>query len=473
MPDPTPDLLFLGPYDVALILLYLAGVLFIGFRAAWRHRGKQDQYLVAGRSLTLPVFVATLVSTWYGGILGVGEFAWSFGLSTWVVFGVPYYLFAGVYAFVLAPRIRRSGVVSLPDKLEEVYGRPAALTGGVLTFLLVNPAPYVLMLGLLGQMFFGGGLFQYILIGALVSAVFLFFGGLRSGVNTNVFEFVLMYLGFAVLLLTAVSAEGGVSFLTDRLPETHLTAFGEHSPQYIAVWFFIALWTIVDPSFHQRCAAAKNERTARNGILVSIVFWFLFDMMTITTGIYARAYLPNLEHPALAYPELANLMLSEGILGLFYVGLLATVMSTLTSMTLLAGLTAGRDVAARWLGRSDERSIKRWVQVGLFLAMVLSVTLAWLLPSVVKLWYAVGTALIPGLLLPVLSAYNYRLWIAGPEAVFTMIAGSLVSTTCLILGYSVSLVNPEYPFGLEPIIPGLVVSVLLWSVFLTRKGNPL
>jgi len=466
MPEQSPDLLFLGPFDILLIVLYLVGVVLIGLRSSWRSRGKHEEFIIAGRALTLPVFVATLVSTWYGGILGVGEFAYSFGVSTWIVFGVPYYLFAILYAIFLAPRIRRSGVVSLPDKLEEVYGRPAALTGSVLTFLLVNPAPYVLMLGLLGQMFFGGDLLMYLIGGVVISVGFLLLGGLRAGVSTNIFEFVLMYAGFAVLLYTAVSESGGLGYLADRLPGSYLEPLGDHSPQYIAVWFFIALWTIVDPSFHQRCAAAKDERTARNGILASVAFWFLFDMMTITTGMFARAYLPNLEHPAMAYPEFANLMLSEGVLGIFYIGLLATVMSTLTSTSLIAGLTAGRDIFARMKGRRDEHGIRRRVRVGLIIAMVLSVLLAWMLPSVVKLWYAVGTAMIPGLLLPVVSAYNYRLWIEGEQVVYTMIAGSVTSTSSLIAGYVFGGADVAYPFGLEPILPGLAVSTALWFIFL-------
>ena len=67
--------------------------------------GGAVEYLVAGRRLTLPAFVATLVSTWYGGILGVGEYAWRHGLSNWLVFGVPYYLYAArVRPVLAAPR---------------------------------------------------------------------------------------------------------------------------------------------------------------------------------------------------------------------------------------------------------------------------------------------------------------------------------------------------------------------------------
>ncbi len=51
--------------DIALIVAYFAAVVFIGFRAARKRKSGAEDFLLAGRTLTLPVFVATLVSTWY------------------------------------------------------------------------------------------------------------------------------------------------------------------------------------------------------------------------------------------------------------------------------------------------------------------------------------------------------------------------------------------------------------------------
>ena len=94
-----------SPLDWGLVALYF------GFLAAvWlRLLGKRStavEYLVAGRRVTLPAFVATLVATWYGGILGVGEYSWRYGLSNWLVFGVPYYVGALLFAWVFARRAR-------------------------------------------------------------------------------------------------------------------------------------------------------------------------------------------------------------------------------------------------------------------------------------------------------------------------------------------------------------------------------
>src|SRR5271157_997976 len=92
--------------DVVVIFLYFGGVLLVGYRSARKTRSTEDDFLLAGRTLTLPIFIMTLVSTWYGGILGVGEFSYRWGIANWTTQGVPYYFFAAVFAVFLAKRIR-------------------------------------------------------------------------------------------------------------------------------------------------------------------------------------------------------------------------------------------------------------------------------------------------------------------------------------------------------------------------------
>jgi len=73
----------LAAWDILIIIVYVLLLLYLGFRAFRRTDvSKHSDFLLANRSLTLPSFVATLVTTWYGGILGIGEFAYSYGIST-------------------------------------------------------------------------------------------------------------------------------------------------------------------------------------------------------------------------------------------------------------------------------------------------------------------------------------------------------------------------------------------------------
>src|SRR6266481_29437 len=133
--------------DVLIIFIYFGAVLYVGYRSARKTTLSEEDFLLAGRSLTLPVFVMTLVSTWYGGILGVGEFSYRYGISNWIVFGVPYYIGAVLFAIFFARRARRSELYTVPDQLDRAYGRPAALLGAGIIQVLSSPAPYVLMLG--------------------------------------------------------------------------------------------------------------------------------------------------------------------------------------------------------------------------------------------------------------------------------------------------------------------------------------
>lgn len=467
-------------WDIGVVLLYVAGVLGIGWYAVRRQRARSAaEFLLAGRSLTVPVFVMTLVSTWYGGILGVGEFTYSVGIATWVMQGVPYYIFAILFAFLLAGRIRSSGGITIPDRLEQVYDRRTAFLGAWLTFLLMTPAPYVLMIGVLIQMITGWGLPLCILIGTIVTGVFLLAGGFRADVYTDVYEFILMFAGFGLILPFAVHAYGGWDFLAAHLPPLHLTWHGGSSPQFIIVWFFIALWTLVDPSFYQRCAAASSPEVARKGILWSVLFWVVFDMMTATVGLYARAALPGLTQPVMAYPLIAEALLPPVAKGFFFVGLLATMMSTLNTLMLVSGTMLGRDMfrIARGgrvpvAGEGGDGNERRRVQWGMVVSAVLAIGLALAVPSVIKLWYVIGTTLVPGLLVPLVTSYFDDLRADARTAFYSMLGGWLTSLIWMLAGWQLQYGSAEsYPLGIEPMFPGLLVSVAVWMWGKMRAGT--
>ena len=93
-----------------------------------------------------------------------------------------------------------------------------------------------------------------------------------------------------------------------------------------------------------------------------------------------------------------------------------------------------------------------------------AVGLALALPSVVSLWYTIGTTIIPGLLVPVVAGYFEKLKIPPNYAFAAMLLGWLTSTGSLIFG----IMNREsgaaaYWFGIEPMYPGLIASVLVWG----------
>jgi solute:Na+ symporter, SSS family len=457
-------------YDYILIVLYFIGVIYIGFRTKTSSKNNFD-YLVAGRSITLPAFVATLVSTFYGGILGIGEFTYRYGISSWVMNAFPYYFFITLFALFLAKKIRKSELYTIADKLEITYGKKVSVFGASLVFLLVTPAPYILMLGILVQVIFGFSLNTSMLICLLVSIVFLFKGGLKADIRVNIFEFILMFLGFGIILPFCFLKLGGFSFLANNLPETHKSLTGGTSVGYLFVWFFIGMWAFVDPGFHQRCYAAKNEKTARNGVFISLIFWFIFDFMTTVSGLYAYIHIKNIDNPAMSYPLLANDILPPIAKGFFFIGMIATIMSTFHSLLFISATTLGKDIICRIRNIKDDKNTH--TKIGIFITSVLSILIAILIPSVVQIWYTIGSLTIPSLLIGLVSSYSKKLTINKSFIFSAMIVSFLFSFASFIFGnvYEIN-GNPAYFFNIEPMYPGLFSGLIIYLsgiVFKVKK----
>jgi Na+/proline symporter len=187
--------------------------------------------------------------------------------------------------------------------------------------------------------------------------------------------------------------------------------------------------------------------------------------MTVTAGLYARAALPGLREPVMAYPALAEAVLPPVAKGIFVAGLLATIMSTLNSLAFISAASFGRDILWRLMGSPEGGAEVRLTRFGLAAATAVALALAIVVPSVIDLWYVLGTAVIPGLLVPLVSSYFER-WKPSPGfAVCAMGAGWGVSMSWLVAGMVLRDGNPGYPvLGVEPMFPGLAVSILIWAL---------
>lgn len=463
--------------DYLIIIIYIAIILYIGFFVASKKIKKNSQaqydedFLLAGRKLSLPLFVATLVATWYGNIFGIGEFVYSEGLVAWVCFGLAYYIAAILFAFFAADKIRNFNIKSIPEQIEAHYGKKAAWLASLIILIITLPAAYILMLGLIIQFFVGWNLWICIIFGMLISLTYLFSGGFRADVYTNAAQFILMYAGFIILFLFAINKFGNITDMLTKLPSVHKQLTGNYPFQSILAWFIIAFQTFVDPSFHQRCSAAKKPSIAKKGIFVSVLFWVLFDFLTLITGFYAKAYIPGI-NPIDAYPALAESVLPSIAKGLFVVSLLSVVMSTLDSYAFISAATIGNDIISPILKRRNPNSIpdtKKWTNVGLVITGIFAVLLAILLPSAVQLIYKTASVAIPGLLIPLIFTFSKRYYIPPEKAIIIMFSSSMLSLLWLIFGMVSS---PNTIFSkIEPMIPGILLSLFLGKIFVKKFEN--
>lgn len=397
-------------FDIIIIVVFFTTLLSIGFFSSRKVKSNAEDYLLSNRNMGWFLFVLVNVSTWYGGIIGVGEFTYRYGLVSWFTQGLPYYFFAFLFAIFFAKKIREASLFTIPEKLEQVYGKNVGIISAIVVFVLVSPAPYLLMSANLLSLVFELDIIISLIIGIILSASYLIKGGFKSNIYTDAFQFFIMFAGFILILFVSISSYGGADFLTEKLPQSHLSFTGNSSITFLIVWFLIALWTFADPGFHQRSYSAKNGNVAKYGILISIVFWALFDFLTTSTGLYAKAIIPDLDNPIMAYPLLAEKVLAPGLKGIFYAAMFATIISTLNSFMFLSATTIGRDLIYRMNQKGSEDKIKLYTVIGIIITSLLSVLIAYSIPSVVEIWYTIGSLFIPGIILPVISSYYSKLW---------------------------------------------------------------
>lgn len=339
--QPTDYIVFLG-----VIFATLAAVF-------WGHHRKKNlnptaksgflDHMLMGRQLTMPMFVATLVATWYGGIFGVTQIAFESGIYNFITQGVFWYATYLIFAFFLVPRISRFQAVTLPDLVGRCFGPKSEKLAAVFNVLNVVPVTYVVSLGLLIQQCFGISFVGAMALGLALVIGYAIHGGLRSVVYSDIVQFGVMCTSVALIFAFSWMEFGGLNFLQEKLPETHFSPTGGQSLGTTFVWGLIALSTLVDPNFYQRCFAAESPQVAKKGIYVSTLIWICFDIATTAGGMYAAAVLPEASSGT-AYLTYGIQLLPEGLRGFFIAGIAATILSTLDSYLFIGATTLSYDL---------------------------------------------------------------------------------------------------------------------------------
>jgi len=78
--------------DFSIIGAYMLMMLGVGYYV-FRRSPSLEEYLVAGRSMTTPILVCTLASTYYGldVLFGTSELAFNEGIAAYFSYAAPYF----------------------------------------------------------------------------------------------------------------------------------------------------------------------------------------------------------------------------------------------------------------------------------------------------------------------------------------------------------------------------------------------
>jgi solute:Na+ symporter, SSS family len=356
----------LSPPDIAILLLYFAIVLFIGFYVK-DSANTSEEFFLAGREMTAWIAGLSFVSANLGSLelMGWAGSAYQYGIlaTHWYWIGaIPAMLFLGI---VMMPFYYISKTHSVPGYLQLRFGEGAralsAISFGFMTVLMSGVNMY--SMALVMKVVLGWDINFSIWVGAVTVGLYVMLGGLRSAIINEVLQFVLIWAGAALIPIVGLIEVGGWHNLKAQIAAnlhtteyTHMwSTLGSFSANQMGVhWtgivfglgFVISFgyWT-TDFLVVQRVLSANDLRAARMAPIIGAAFKMAVPFIVIVPGLLALAVLRNPDGSLMklvpesvaavtgqhSYNEVLPLMLvrycGPGLLGLGITALVAGFMS--------------------------------------------------------------------------------------------------------------------------------------------------
>ena len=370
----------LATLDWVLIALYFAVVFGVAFWATRREatRATSSGYFLAGRNVGWFIIGASLFASNIGsehlvGLAGSGA-AGGVAVGQFEILASLILLLLG---WLFVPFYLKSGVFTMPEFLERRYSSGArwylaviSIVGYVLTKISVTiAAGGIVFESLMGINFWTGAL-----IVVVATGIYTVFGGLRAVLYTDMVQMFVLVGGAVLVTLIGLSELGGwgalrasvePSFFDMWLPASHpnfpWTGILFGAP-ILGVWYWCTDQFIV-----QRVLSASNEDNARRGTIFGGLLKVLPVFIFVVPGMIAYALSQKgfleLADPDQALPTLIGVLLPAGLRGLVVAGLLAALMSSLSSVFNSCSTLITWDIYRKLHPAASERRLVRVGQI--------------------------------------------------------------------------------------------------------------
>lgn len=444
-----------------LVVVYIAATLVIGY-IGYKKTKSADDYLVAGRS-SHPAIIAlsygaTFIST--SAIVGFGGQAANLGMGLiWLTvlnIGVGILLAFVFFGKKTREIGQRLSAITFPDLMCKLYRSP--LLQYISGFIIVISMPLYTAAILIGGARFieptlGINYTSSLLIFAVITAVYVIFGGLIAVMYTDAFQGTIMFIGMIVLLVLTYMLVGGVT-----AGHTALTQMADLVPSSLAsqgmtgwtsmpalgspIWFTlittivlgVGIGVLAQPQLVVRFMTAKDDRSLNRAVVMGGIFILMMTGVAFTVGALTNVYF--YDHTGKIaidaaggnvdsiMPVFINSAMPDFFVALFMLTLLAAAMSTLSSLYHSMGTALVCDL---W-GRGKECALsKRNNQYGIIVMMVVSTLIALILPVSI---IARATAMFMGLCAAAfLPSFVIGIYVKQPStkaAIASMLSGAVI-----------------------------------------------
>ncbi len=450
--------------DLAVILVMLGILIYVGARSS-KKEASSEEFLTSGHSLNKFQAGLSLAATDFGGsgLVGAIGYCYLVGMSGcwWDLAAAPAMLFVGLF---LAKKFNGCDANTIPEYLGHRYSASARYVSAFMHLCTVIAS--------LSVQFTISGTVLHVVTGldanlslfiAMILALLLTSGGLRTVVNTDATQFLMILASVLCCVVAGVFRVGGLANLTSQVSGEfmRIDQLGFVTP---LSWFFMCtLGYSTSQHYVQRMISSKNESTARFSAFFTAGFYLVISIALGLIGVTASVLLPGIENTNEVFPRMLTI-LPHGLIGLGVVGVFAATISTATSQLHALSILFVNDLYQPLSGEKDDKKIVKISRIAIVVSGLMAIALSLKFSNIVTILYTAGLFYTTAVFSPLFLGLNTKLE-CGKKATIAILAATFGA---LIWQYG--LINLGGFFAAVPAnLAGVIIGAVL--LFLLKNNN--
>lgn len=465
--------------SVYLIVNFVVGIVYSKIKDKESSMSFTKKYFIGSRGMNGFVLAMTTVATYASVssfVSGPGAAAITYGFSQAWVAGVQVgaaFLVLGVLGKKFALVSRKTGAVTVAGYLKARYKSDALVI--VTTLLMI----VFFVTQMIGQ-FMGGatlietvtGLPYWVALAIFAFVVILYtaFGGFTAVVITDTIQGIIMLIGTFLLILYVLKGVGSFEVMSTNLDANlpgwdRLTGTGYTPGSLLSFWVLVGVGVLGLPQTAVRGMGFKDTKSCHKAMLIGTIVAGVLMIGMHVAGAWAGALVGNQEFASSDYviPTLIQEIMPVGMAGLFLAAPMAAVMSTVSSLLILASASLVKDLWKNYVVKEDAKRVEKYnknlskTSFLVTLAIGIIVLLLALTPPDIIFWinlFAMG-GLECAFLWPIVGGVFYK---KGNKQ--AALASSVVGVLVYIVSYQFKLTI----FNVNSVVWGLLIGGIVYFI---------
>jgi SSS family solute:Na+ symporter len=395
----------IGVWDITILVIYFGIILWI---AKWASGNKEDSngpvdYFLAGKNQGWFVIGASLFASNIGseiilGVSGAGARA-NMPMANFEILASLILILLG---WVFVPFYLRTGVYTMPEFLEKRYSKACRNYLSVVSILayVITKISLIIFAGALVFETMGISFWTGAIITVVATGFYTVLGGLKAVIYTDMVQAFILLIGTVAVTWFGLYQLGGWDQMINIITTASEKTGNPPVERFFNLWRpmsdteypwtgmlfgapILGVWYwCTDQYIVQRALSAKNVLNARRGALFAGFLKLLPVFIFFIPGVIAYALLQNgqisfsMDNADQALPTMITNFLPVGIKGLAIAGLLAALMSSLSSAFNSSSTLLTIDFYQQKRPNASEKELVRFGQIATSVLVIIS--LGWI-----------------------------------------------------------------------------------------------